>query len=226
MPIYNLIEYSDAYSKISGSLWQYYRDKAALDANNNIIDFPADSNNSISFQFKQQIIGQTGNSGTKDVQIMVPLKYISDFWRIPQMPLINCEMSLQLKWSKNCTLVADTAANQNPEFQITDTKLYVPVVTLSIQDNIKLLKQFESGFKRTINWNKYLPKATNQVQNRHLDFLIDPSFQGVNRLFILLLKDDDGQESHKQYYLPTVEMKDYNVIIDGINFFDQPIKNY
>ena len=134
-------------------------------------------------------------------------------------------MSLQLKWSKNCTLVAGTAANQNPEFQITDTKLYVPVVTLSIQDNIKLLKQFESGFKRTINWNKYLPKATNEVQNRHLDFLIDPSFQGVNRLFILLLKDDDGQESHKQYYLPTVEMKDYNVIIDGINFFDQPIKN-
>ena len=134
-------------------------------------------------------------------------------------------MSLQLKWSKNCTLVADTAANQNPEFQITDTKLYVPVVTLSIQDNIKLLKQFESGFKRTINWNKYLPKATNQVQNRHLDFLTDPSFQGVNRLFILLLKDDDGQESHKQYYLPTVEMKDYNVIINGINFFDQPIKN-
>ena len=76
MPIYNLIEYSDAYSKISGSLWQYYRDKAALDANSNIIDFPADSNNSISFQFKQQIIGQTGNSGTKDVQIMVPLKYM------------------------------------------------------------------------------------------------------------------------------------------------------
>ena len=81
-----------------------------------------------------------------------------------------------MKLSKNCILVAGTAANQNPEFQITDTKLYVPVVTLSIQDNIKLLKQLESGFKRTINWNKYLSKPTNQAQNRYLDFLLDPKF--------------------------------------------------
>ena len=74
------------------------------------------------------------------------------------MLLINSEISLQLKWSKDCILVASTAANQNPEFKITDTKLYVPVVTLSTQDNIKLLKQLESGFKTAINWNKYLPK--------------------------------------------------------------------
>ena len=80
------------------------------------------------------------------------------------MPLINCEISLQLKWSKNCILVAGTAANQNPRFQINDTKLYVPVVTLSTQENIKLLKQLESSFKRTINWNKYLGKTTNQAQ--------------------------------------------------------------
>ena len=81
-----------------------------------------------------------------------------------------------MKLSKNCILVAGTAANQNPEFQITDTKLYVPVVTLSIPNNIKLLKQLESGFKRTINWNKYLSKPTNQARNRYLDFLIDPNF--------------------------------------------------
>ena len=110
-------------------------------------------------------------------------------------------------------------------FKINDTKLYVLVVTLSTQENIKLLKQLESGFKRTINWNKYLAKTTNQVQNRYLDFLIDPSFQGVNRLFVLSFKDADGQKGHKQYYLPTVEIKDYNVMIDGRNFFDQPIKN-
>ena len=79
------------------------------------------------------------------------------------MPLINCEISLQLKWSKNCILVAGTVANQIPEFKITDTKLYIPVVTLSTQDNIKLLQQLESGFKRTINWNKCLPKTTNQA---------------------------------------------------------------
>ena len=125
-----------------------------------------------------------------------------------------------MKWPKNCILIASTAANQNPTFQINDTKLYVPVVTLSTQENIKLLKQLESGFKRTINWNKYLAKTTNQVQNRYLDFLIDPSFQGVNRLFVLSFKDDDGQESHKQYYLPAVEVKDYNVMIDGSNLFD------
>ena len=110
-------------------------------------------------------------------------------------------------------------------FQITDTKLYVTVVTLSTQENIKFLKQLESGFKRIVNWNKYLPKTTNQAQNRYLDYLIDPSFQGVNRLFVLSFKDDDGPESHKQYYLPTVEVKDYNVMIDGRNSFDQPIKN-
>ena len=156
---------------------------------------------------------------------MVPLKYLSNFWRTLEMPLINCEISLQLIWPKNCILIASTAANQNPTFQINDTKLYVPVVTLSTQENIKLFKQLESGFKRTINWNKYLAKTTNQVQNRYLDFLIDPSFQGVNRLFVLSFKDADGQKGHKQYYLPTVEIKDYNVMIDGRNFFDQPIKN-
>ena len=92
--------------------------------------------------------------------------------------------------------------------------ILVPVVTLSTQENIKLLKQLESGFKRTTNWKKYLAKTTNQVQNRYLDFLIDPSFQGVNRLFVLSFKDD-GQESHKQYYLPTVEIRDYYVMIYG-----------
>ena len=130
-----------------------------------------------------------------------------------------------MKWFKNCILVPRTAANQNPTFQINDTKLYVPVVTLSTQENTKLLKQLESGFKRTINWNKYLPKTTNQAQNRYLDFQIDPSFKGVNRLFVLSFKDDGGRESHKQYYLPTAEIKDYNVMINRRKFFDQPIKN-
>ena len=92
-----------------------------------------------------------------------------------------------MKWSKNCFLVAGIAANQNPTFQINDTKLYVPVVTLSTVENIKLLKKLESGFYKTINWNKYLPKTTNQARNRYLDFLIDPSFQGVNRPFCFVI---------------------------------------
>ena len=157
---------------------------------------------------------------------MVTLKYLSNFWRTLEMPLINCEISVQFKWPKNCILVASTVANQNPTFQIYDTKLYVPVVTLSTtQYNIRLFKNIESGFKIIINWNKYLAKTTNQAQNRYLYFLIDQSFQGVNRLFVLSFKDDDGRESRKQYNLPTVEIKDYNVMINARNFFDQPVKN-
>ena len=109
-----------------------------------------------------------------------------------------------MKWSKECFLVAGTAANQVPEFKVTDTKLYVRVVTLSTQDNVKLLKQLESDFKRTINRNKYQSKTTNQAQDRYLYFLIDASFQGVIKRFVLSFKDENGRESYKQYYLPTV----------------------
>ena len=128
------------------------------------------------------------------------------------MLLINCKISVQLKWSRKFIIVATTTNNQNPTFQINDTKLYVPVVTLSTQENIELLKQLQSSFKRTINWNKYRAKTTNQVQNRYLEF-------------VLSFKNDDDRESHKQHYLPTVEIKDYNVMINGRNFFDQPVKN-
>ena len=120
-------------------------------------------NNSASFKFKLHITGQTESGGTKDVEIMVPLKYLYHFRRTLEMLLINCEISLQLKWSKNCILVAATVANPNPGFQINDIKLYVPVVTLSTQENIKFLLQLESGFKWTINWYKYLPKTANQA---------------------------------------------------------------
>ena len=117
-----------------------------------------------------------------------------------------------------------TKTNQNPKFQINNTKHYVPVVTLSVQENVKLLKKFEFGFKRTANWIIYLAKTANEAQNRYLDFIIDPSFQGVNRLLVLSFKDDDSPEIQKNYYLSTVEVKDYNVMIDE-SFFDQPIKS-
>ena len=122
MSMYNLIEYSDACLKTSGSLWQCYRDESALNANGEIIDFPANNNGSASFKFKQEITEQTGNGGTKNVEIMVQLKYLSNFWRTLEM-LINCDISLQLRWSKSCILEAGTAASQNPTFQIDDTKL-------------------------------------------------------------------------------------------------------
>ena len=124
------------------------------------------------------------------------------------MSLIDYEISLQLKWFANCFLVAGTVAGQVPTFTITDTKLYVPVVTLSTQYNAKLLEQLKSGFKRTTNWNKYQSKITPQTQNRYLDFLIDLSFQGLNRLFVLSFEDNNVQESYKGYFLPTIEIKD------------------
>ena len=105
MPMYNLIEHSDAYSKASVILWQYYCNEPARHANNEIINFSPNNNSSASLKFKQQITRQTGNCATKDVEIMVPLKYPSNFWRTLEMPLINCEISLQLKWSKDCILV-------------------------------------------------------------------------------------------------------------------------
>ena len=137
MPMYNLNEYSDNYSKTSESLSQYYKD----DPNDNLTD-------SESFKSKVKITGNTPNNGNaKDVEIFVPLKYLSNFWRTLEMPLINCEVNLILTWSKNCVITNSTGEGK---FAITETRLYVPVVTLSTKDNEKLLQQLKSVFKKTI----------------------------------------------------------------------------
>ena len=141
----NLIEYSDNYAKTTGSLWQYFRDKS-----NDVL------RNSKSLKSKIKTTGKTPNDDNeKDVEIMVPLKYLSNFWRTLEMPLINCEVNLILTWSSTCVI---TNSNGAGTFEITDTKLYVHVVTLSTQENTKLFQQLKSGFKRVINWNKYLSK--------------------------------------------------------------------
>ena len=115
------------------------------------------------------------------------------------MPLINCEINLDLNWSGNCIILATNAAAQATTFSITDTKLYVPVGTLSTQDNAKLLEQLKSGFEKTINWNKYQTKVSTERVNQYLHFLIDPSFQGLNRLFALSLKNETQRTSYKRY---------------------------
>ena len=138
--MYNLIEYSKIYSKTSGRLWQYYKDKPN--------DYLADSE---SFKSKVKTTGNNPNDGnTKDVETIVPLKYLSNIWRTLEMPL-NA-INLILTWSSTYAISNSTSTGR---FAITDTKLYVPVVTLSTQGNAKLLQQLKSGFKRTINWNKY-----------------------------------------------------------------------
>ena len=120
------------------------------------------------------------------------------------MPLFNFEVNLILTWSATCVFIKSTGAEK---FEITDTKLYVPVVTLSTQDNSKLLQELKSGFKSVISWNKYLSKPELLRQNPKLNYLVEPSFQGINRLFVLAFENDTQRTSHSGYYLPNIETK-------------------
>ena len=157
--------------------------------------------------------------------------------------MINCEVELILTWSKNCTLADMTtrdAEDDDPAivapsgatFKITDAKLYVPVVTLSKENDTKLLEQLKSRFKRTIKWNKYRSQMTIQPQNNNLNYLIDPTFTNVNRLFVLSFQriagenntTKDYRDSFSHYYVPNVRIKDFNVLIDAKSFFDLPVK--
>ena len=143
---------------------------------------------------------------------------------------------------KNCVLIdkstreanGDADPNvyeiDNPEdatFKITDIKLFVPVVTLSKENDIKLLEQLKTGFKRTIKWNKYRSQMTIQPQNNNLNYLIDPTFTKANRLFVLPFprnNNTDSKYSFSTYYVPKVKVNDFNVLIDGESFFDLPVK--
>ena len=184
MPMYNLIEYSDNYPDISGSLWQFKRNEIEED-----VDLTVDNNhipdNLSSFKYKSNLI--TNRNGVK---IAVPLKYLSNFWRSLEMLLINCKVELSLSWDPNFVLSSLVA---NLTFTITDPKLYVPVVTLSIEENAKLSKLLSEGFKRSVYWNKYkiiLNKTYDE--NDYIRELLDASYQGVKRLFVLAYKDHGG----------------------------------
>ena len=129
--------------------------------------------------------------------MMVLLKYLSNFWRTIKMPLANCEINLDLNWSQKCVIVATEVSNLAATFLITDTNLYIPVVTSSTQDNEKLLQQLKSGFKITIDWNKDKPKIPAERPNQYLDYFINSSFQGVNGLFVLLFENNAHRTSYK-----------------------------
>ena len=168
------------------------------------------------------------------------LKYLSNFWRTLDIPLINCEVSLILLWSENFVITSQAARDADPDddpavaatkspteatFKINDTNLYVTIVTLSTEDDNKLLEQLKTGFKRTIKWNKYRSEVTNQTATNDLNYLIDPTFSKVNKLIVLSFKNEGHSNSCSNYYTKTVEIKDYNVLIDGKTFFDVPINN-
>ena len=244
MSTYNLLKYSKNYGKTIGSSWNYYRDKLSSSTDNN------NTTHSIliskSFDYKANLMenGVTHDNLTKiNVKVVAPLKHLSNFWRHSNIPLINCEVELILTSFKNCVLIdkstseADYNADPNvyeidsPEnaiFKIADTKLFVPVVTLSKEDDIKLLEQLKSGFKGTIKWNKYRSQMTIQPQNNNLNYLIDPTFMNVNRLFVLSFprnNNTDSRYSFSNYYVPKVRVNDFNALIDRKSFFDLSVKN-
>ena len=236
MPMYNLLRYSKNYRKTIGSLYNYYRDELSDDtddtnfSNTKIV-------NSNTFKYKNKIINNTNNPGTKDIELAIPLKYLGNFWRSLNIPLISCEVSLELKWDENCVITSKEQrvigggnrdnAPTGATLAITNCRLYVPVVTLSKNDEIKLLTNLKSGFKREIIWNKYRSQMTSEAVNNNLNILVDPTFTNANRLFVLSYATDDdnyNRQSYSQFYLPKVMVKDYNVIIDKLAIFDLPIK--
>ena len=196
---------------------------------------------SSSFKYKSSFfktLEDDDNGLFKNVKITVPLKYLSNIWRSLEMPLINCKIHLELNCNKD--FVMSTIAART--FKITNTKLYVPIVTLSSKDNAKLVKLLESGFNRPVYWNEYQTKIeTRNLYNNNLTrFPLDASFQGVRRLFVLAFNNTTVtvpnnpinntnnrvlRNSHTKYFLPRVNITNYNVLIDGRNFYDQPIND-
>ena len=245
--MYNLLEYSKNYRKTIGSSYNYCRDELSDDADNNNFD-NIKVVHSNAFKYKNKITSNTYNvlntaddyvavkEGTPEIELAIPLKYLGNFWRALNMPLISCEISLELKWNKNCAItrlqerkddgppVVRDDSPTGSTLAINDCKLYIPIVTLSKDDEIKILTNLTSGFTRKIIWNKYRSQMSTEEENNNLNILIDPTFTNVNRLFVLAYQTADARQSFHQFYLPKVMVKDYNVIIEELAFFDLPVK--
>ena len=230
MPMYNLIEYSDNCQDSSATPYQYKRDEPPED--DAVADLTTD--NSSSFKYKIKLLGNVtevaGNAaGVRrlNVKIVIPLKYLSNFFRSLEMPLVNCKIKLNLTWKKECVL---STGGGEAVFIINDTKMYVPVVTLSKEDNKDLIEQQNKGFKRYIYWNKYKTKEINENADANVfEYInLDPSFQGVKRTFVMAYERANGQPTRngrRKCYLPRNDLEKYNVIIDGRNFYDNPIES-
>ena len=226
MPMYNLIEYSDNYQDSSATLHQYKRDGPPED--NAINDLT--TNTSSSFKYKVKLLGNPvldGNIAKRSVKVVVPLKCLSNFLRSLEMPLINCKIKLNLTWKKECLLSPDAG---DAVFIINDTKMYVPIVTLSKEDNKDFTEQKNKGFQQYIYWNKYKTKGVteNADANNFKYIRLDPSFHVVNRLFAMAYNranDQPTRNGQRKYYLPRNYLNKYNVIIDGKIFYDNPIES-
>ena len=190
MPMYNLLEYSRNYRKTIGSFYNYYRDELSNDDDDDNLN-NIKVVNSNDFKYKNKIIGNTYNvnateagydankNGTQEIELAIPLTYLGNFWRALNIPLISCEVSLELKWNKNCIITSQELrqvgarprdnAPTGATLNINDCKLYVPVVTLSKDDEIKLLTNLKFGFKREIEWNKYRSQMSTEAINNNLN---------------------------------------------------------
>ena len=230
MPMYNLIEYSDNYQDSSATLYQYKRDEPPED--HAVADSMADNSDSLKYKIKllgnvTEVAGNAAGVRRLNGKVVVPLKYLSNFFRSLEMPLINCKIKLNLTWKKECVL---STGDGEAVFIINDTKLYVPVVTLSKEDNKDFIEQQNKRFQRSIYWNEYKTKEINEDADANVFKYInlDPSFQGVNRLFVMAYNRANGQRTRngrRKYYLPRTDLEKYNVIIDGRNFYDNPIES-
>ena len=238
--MYNLLEYFDNYQNSTGSLYQFKRDEPPHD-NADV------ANNTSSLVYISKLMNGTGDNNVNNVKLVLPLKYVGSFFRSLEMPLVNCKIDLELTWHKDCMISSvNAAAGQVVSFMITNAKLYVPVVTLSTKGNNNLTKQLNDGFKRTIYWNQYVSKPFPETPHKKTGitrFALDAAFQGVNRLFVLAFEDTRADEatdapaprnlvanrvirdSYRKYFVPCVDITSYNVLIDGRNFYDQPIND-
>ena len=224
-------------------MFNYYRDESNSEVEDGI-NFSLED--SASFDYKADTMPEVPDYDVDaanpnhqvelEVEISIPLKNLGNFWRSLDMPFINCEITLILSWYKDCVLVnkatrdaAGAVVEINTpskiKLSITDCKLYVPAVTLKSVDENKLLNQLKTGFKRTIEWNKYRSQMSNQPVNNNLNYLIDPTFTNVNRGFVLAYENEDDRRSYSKYYTPTVEIKDYNVLVERKAFFELPVKS-
>ena len=230
MPMYNLIEYSDNYQGSSATLYQYKRDEPPeADA---AADLTANNSDSLKYKIKllgnvTEVAGDAAGVRRLNVKVVVPLKYLSNFFRSLEMSLINFKIKLNLTWKKECVLSIGAG---EAVFIINDTKLYVPVVTLSKEDNKDFIEQQNKGFQRSIYWNEYKTKEINEDADANVFKYInlDPSFQGVNRLFVMAYNRVDGQPTRngqRKYYLTRIDLNKYNVINGGRNFYDNPIES-
>ena len=211
-------------------MWNHYKDE--------VIDDVKQKTASKSFEYKTKVIGKTTAIEIRlDTEVVVSLKYLSNFWRYLDLSLLMWKRAWFIKNKILRTLEIPANQGANPPtdrvpptpitFKINSTTFSVPVVILSINNNIKFLKNIKQAFKTTISWNKYRSQVATQPKNNNLDYITDPTFKNVNRLFNLSFngEDDPTRDSFDKYCMSLAETRDFNALIDNKLFFDKPVKN-